>query len=121
ITDSLGIKNSNLDDSFSSIIEKHLTKKPTGVGDDDNVVNDSEPPHSDFVPKSSLSLSNKTVDLEKKKKLTISKNFKDIGDKSIKNTKLNKTLANSSSNSNASFIVSDKPKEKERRHKNDKK
>ena len=120
ITDSLGIKNSNLDDSFSSLIEKHLTKRPpTGVGDDDNVVDNSEPPHSDFVPKSSLSLPNKTVDLEKKEKLSISKNL-DIGDKSIKNTKSNKTLSNSSSNSNASFIVSDRPKEKERRHKNGK-
>src|ERR671919_548209 len=30
ITESLGIKNSDLDDSFSSLIERHLTKKPTG-------------------------------------------------------------------------------------------
>ncbi len=120
ITDSLGIKNSNLDDSFSTLIEKHLTKKSIGVGDDDNVVNNSEPPHSDFVPESSLYLSNKTVDLEKKK-LTVSKNYEDIGDKSIKNTKLDKALSNSSSNSDASLIVSYKSKEKERRHKNDKK
>ncbi len=28
ITDSLGIKNSKLNESFSSLIEKHLTKKP---------------------------------------------------------------------------------------------
>jgi DNA topoisomerase-6 subunit B len=120
ITDSLGIKNSNLDDSFSSLIEKHLTKKPTGVGDYD-VVNNSEPQHPDFASKSSFSLSHKTVDLEKKKKSTPSKNFKDIEDKSIKNAKLNKTLSNSSSNSTASFIVSGKPKERERRHKNDRK
>ena len=123
ITDSLGIKNSNLDDSFSSLIEKHLTKKPTGVGDDDNdtVVINSEPPPSGFAPEPSLSLSDKDVGLEKKKKLTVSKNFKDTEDKPIKNTKINKTLSNSSSNYNASFIVSGKPKEQEGRHKNNKK
>ncbi len=118
ITDSLGIKNSKLDDSFSSLIEKHLTKKPTGVGDDANDVNSSES-NSDFASKSSLSLLHKTVDSEKKKKLAISDNFKDIEDKSIKNIRLNNTLPNPNlGNSNASFIVSDKPKEKEGRHKN---
>ena len=36
ITDSLGIKNSKLNESFSSLIEKHLTKKPNAdsVGDE---------------------------------------------------------------------------------------
>ncbi|MDP8906547.1 MAG: DNA topoisomerase VI subunit B, partial [Thermoproteota archaeon] len=65
ITDSLGIKNSNLDDSFSSLIEKHLTKKPANIGDDDNdnVANNSEPPHYDFASKPSLSLPNRDVGL----------------------------------------------------------
>jgi DNA topoisomerase-6 subunit B len=35
ITDSLGIKNSKLNESFSSLIEKHLTKKPNVNGVDD--------------------------------------------------------------------------------------
>ncbi len=124
ITDSLGIKNSNLDDSFSSLIEKHLTKKPTGVGDDYDVVNDPEPLHSEFASKSSLSSSlsgKKDVGLGKKKKLTISKNSEGVEDKSVKNAALNKALSNSSSNYNTSFIVSGKPKEKERGHKNNKK
>ena len=35
ITDSLGIKNSKLNESFSSLIEKHLTKKPNANSVDD--------------------------------------------------------------------------------------
>jgi len=116
ITESLGIKNSKLDESFSLLIENHLTKKSSVV--DYDVVNDSEP-NPDLASAPSLSLSHKPVDLKKRKKLAISNNVSEIKAETIKNTKSNKTSSNSkSSNSNSSLVVSDKPKEKGSVYKN---
>lgn len=116
ITESLGVKNSKLDESFSLLIENHLTKKPTNVVDDD--VGNSEA-NSNLTTVPSLSSSHKTVDLKNKKNLPISNIFSEIKAETIKNTRLNKRLSNSeSSNSNKSFVVSDKPKDKRNVYKN---
>jgi len=66
ITDSLGIKNSKLNESFSSLIEKHLAKKPNvnSVGD--------EPGFSASGSDSYASPSSRSPNSEKKDKSTIS-------------------------------------------------
>ena len=69
ITESLGIKNSKLNESFSLLIEKHLTKKPN-VNDveEDNIVKHDK--HSESKPALS-SLSQQDPKTEKKEKSNI--------------------------------------------------
>jgi DNA topoisomerase-6 subunit B len=55
ITDSLGIKNSKLNESFSSLIEKHLTKKTNVNGVDDEPGSSVVGPDSHATPSSSRS------------------------------------------------------------------
>jgi DNA topoisomerase-6 subunit B len=117
ITDSLGIKNSKLDESFSLLIENHLAKKPTSA-DDDNVGN-GVGPNSGSEPASPLSISPK-LDL-KKKKLILSNKYYGSKPESVKNTKLSKTSPDpDSSHPITSFMAPAKIKEKEGTQKNDK-
>ena len=80
ITDSLGIKNSKLNESFSSLIEKHLTKKPNvnSVGD--------EPGFSASGSDSYASPSSRSPNSGKKDKLTISSSASKTDVANSKNT-----------------------------------
>jgi DNA topoisomerase-6 subunit B len=116
ITDSLEIKNSKLDESFSLLIEKHLAKKPTSV-DDYNVGNSSEP-NPGFEPTPSFSESPK-LNLKKKEKLILSNDYSNSIPEPIKNTHLNKASSDpNSAHSITSLIVPGKLKEKDDTQKN---
>ena len=80
ITDSLGIKNSKLNESFSSLIEKHLTKKPNvnSVGD--------EPGFSASGSDSYASPSSRSPNSGKKDKSTISSSASKTDVANSKNT-----------------------------------
>lgn len=119
ITDSLGVKNSKLNESFSLLIEKHLAKKSNV----DSVGNDEDSDHiiapalsaNSFHPKSpSLPSSNsKFLKLKKKDSSTnLNKSFKiDIGNRkngeSKKDTLTNNNSRIGDSDFNTSFTVSD--------------
>ena len=78
ITDSLGIKNSKLNESFSSLIEKHLTKKPnadsvgiepgfSASGSDSYASQSSISPNSGKIDKSTISSSASKTDVANSK------------------------------------------------------
>jgi len=76
ITDSLGIKNSKLNESFSLLIEKHLTKKSNvnDIVEDNNVELDLQPELTSASP----SLPLQSPKTEKKEKSNISNNSSKI-------------------------------------------
>ena len=87
ITDSLGVKNSKLNESFSLLIEKHLTKKSnidSVDDDDDDVVNSNS---------NSTSLSSPSLNVHKKEKSTVLTNSSKIDIANRKNTESKNTLA----------------------------
>jgi DNA topoisomerase-6 subunit B len=113
ITDSLGIKNSKLNESFSLLIEKHLTKKSNADGIE-------EPDLTSSASYPSLT-SQSAANLQKKGKLTNLKNASTIDPVNVKDTQLKSTLSISNQgNSSNPFIVSDSPKIKENMNKNNK-
>ncbi|MER5174848.1 MAG: DNA topoisomerase VI subunit B [Candidatus Nitrosocosmicus sp.] len=109
ITDSLGVKNSKLNESFSLLIEKHLTKKSNiDSVDDDDVVNSTS---------NSTSLSSPSLNVHKKEKSTVLTNSSKIDGANRKNAESKNTLAvYNPSDSKSSLTVSDNSKIKENRN-----
>ena len=103
ITESLGIKNSKLNESFSLLIERHLTKKPN-VNDveEDNIVKHDKP--SESKPNLS-SLSQQDPKTEKKEKSNIlSKSSKNNNNNNNNNRQIDvpKTTTNANQNTHKS-------------------
>ncbi|MBA3749827.1 MAG: DNA topoisomerase VI subunit B [Nitrosopumilus sp.] len=112
ITDSLGIKNSKLHESFSLLIEKHLTKKSNV-----DSVEESDSTSASYPPLSPQSGAN----LQKKDSLTYLNNSSTTHSANVNDTNLKSTLStHNSANSSTPFTVTDNPKIKGNLNKNNK-